>query len=458
MSQPAEDVAATAAEYATSVSAADVPEEVRDRIPVVLLDTVGVCLRGSETAYVGRVADATGTLGRGPPESGGGTVFATGQRRDVSLAALLNAAAGTTLELDEGNQRSAHPGIHTVPPALAAGEHLDVSGRDLLDALLAGYEVGARLGDVIRPMRSGLHPHGGWASVSGAVAVGRLWGFDADTMAHAIRNAVTPFLVGHWRAALDGATVRNFYTGLSCQHGVTAAALAHSGVTGVVGAIEECLLPYTAEREVTEALLAPFGTFGEEYYLTSSYVKVHAACRYAHAPLEALAAILDGTAIDPDGVEGIEVETFELGTMLDRTDPDNVLSAKFSTPFALAARLRTGRSDAEAFTPATVADADVQALADRVEVLAGEAFESRASEGQWGARVTVELTDGTTHSATVPDARGGGDDPFTREEIVEKFDALAGSRLSAATTREFRDRLLGVESVDSVRDLLAVLC
>lgn len=449
-----DDIAATAAAYATTASVDDVPEDVADRLPLVLLDTLGVCIRGSETAYIERVADGMAALGRGPRSSDGATVFATGDRRDVSQAALLNAAAGTTLELDEGNQQSAHPGIHTVAPALAAAQHRSASGAELLDALLVGYEVGARLGDVIRPMKSGLHPHGGWAPVSAAVAVGRLYDFDTGTMADAIRNAVNPFIVGHWRAAYEGATVRNFYTGLSCQHGIVAATLADQGVTGVHGAIEECLLPYTAADPVSDELLAPFDSFGDMYYLTSSYMKVHAACRYAHAPIEALAEILDAETVDPDDVARIEVRTFDLGTTLDRTDPDTVLSAKFSTPFALATRLHTGRSDAEAFTPDLVADETIQSIADRVELVADEEFEARAQDGTWGAGVTVELTDGTTYTATKRDARGGGDTPFTREEIYAKFDSLVGTRLSSEATADLRERVLDVASAESIETVL----
>jgi 2-methylcitrate dehydratase PrpD len=454
MSDSSDDLAAIAAEYATTASLEDAPEGVRDRLPIVLLDTVGVCIRGSETDYIERVADGMAALGRGPSPATGATVFATGDRRDVAQAALLNAAAGTTLELDEGNQQSAHPGIHTVAPALAAAQHADTTGRELLDAILVGYEVGARLGDVIRPMRSGLHPHGGWSPVSAAVAVGRLRSFDSETMADAIRNAVNPFLVGHWQAAFEGATVRNFYTGLACQHGIVAATLAEQGVTGVYGAIEECLLPYTADDAVTDELLAPFETFGEEYYLTSSYVKVHAACRYAHAPIEALAAIDEEFDLDPDEIDRIEVRTFDLGTTLDRTDPDNVLSAKFSTPFALASRLVTGRSDAEAFVPELIDEEAIQSLASRVELVADEAFETRAADGKWGATVTIELTDGTTRTATKEDARGGGETPFTREEIFGKFDSLVGTRLSVEATRDLRERLLDVGTADSIETVL----
>ena len=447
------DIADRAAEYAASLTLDDVPEAVTERAALVTLDTVGVCLHGSETSYVGDVAEQWSRLGRTGLREGGATVFADGRRRDVSTAVLLNAAGGTTLELDEGNQRSAHPGIHTVPPALAAAEHLEASGTELLTATIAGYEVGARLGDAIRPMRGGLHPHGGWAPVSGAVAVGLLLGLDESELAEAIRIAVSPFVVGEWNAALEGATVRNFYAGICCQHGVSAAVMAAGGVTGVQGAVRRCLLPYTAEEPVSSALLAPFDTFGEEFYLTSSYVKVHAACRYAHAPLEALGSILERVRFEPDDVDRLTVETFELGTLLSETDPSNVLSAKFSTPYALAARLCTGTSGVDAFTEELVADDTVRSLASRVDVVADETFETRSREGRWGAQVTVETVDGETHSETVEDARGGGENPFTREEVCGKFDDLVTDRLTDAETETLRNGLLDISSVEEVSSL-----
>lgn len=456
VTHPDPDVASRAATYAASFRLEDAPPRVLDRARLVLLDTVGVCIRGASTPHVADAAGLGAGLCDGEPVGGpGGTVFATRERRPPAAAALSNAAGGTSLELDEGNQRSAHPGVHTVPPALAVAEHVGASGEELLGAVVAGYEVGARLGDVIRPLADGLHPHGGWAPVAGAVATGRLLGLDVDELANAVRIAVNPFVATHWKAALDGATVRDFYAGVCCAHGVRAADLAAAGVAGVDRAVADCLLPYTAGREVTDELLdSVVGTLGERYYLESSYVKVHAACRYAHAPIEALAALQAAHALDPDGVERVTVRTFELGTRLDDRSPHNVLAAKFSTPFALAARAVLGASGVDAFTPETVADERIQSLADRVEVLADPEFEARATDGEWGAEVVVELADGTTLAETVRDARGGGENPFTREEVLAKFDGLVGAVLSPADTGALRERLLAVEAVDDAATLL----
>ena len=134
-----------------------------------------------------------------------------------------------------------------------------------------------------------------------------------------------------------------------------------------------------------------------------------------------------------------------------------MLAAKFSTPFALATRLVTGGSGVEAFTPETLEDPAIRALADRVEVVEAEPFERRAAEGAWGARVELHLADGRTLAETVRDARGGADDPLPPEAVHAKFDDLVGARLPAGRASDLRERLLDVEAQPDVAALLAPL-
>jgi len=445
------DIESVLGSYAADLSLDDVPSPVREKASLVVLDTVGVCLRGSSTDYVCDAVDAARKVGFAGAD-GDATVFANGTRSTPAFAALVNAAGGTTLELDEGNQRSAHMGIHVVPPALATAEHAGASGEELLAAVVAGYEVGARIGDVIRPMKAGLHPHGSWSPIAGAVAVGRLLGFDGEEMATAIRIAANPFVAATWNAAFEGATVRNFYTGIGVEHGIRAATLAEAGVTGVRSAILRSLLPYTADGDVADLLRERVDSLGERYYLTSSYFKMHAACRYSHAPVEALEAALDGRDIGPEAIERITVRTFESGTWLDETRPANVLAAKFSTPYVLAVRLLLGSTDVDAFDEPTVSDPRIRSLMDRIEIEGSEAFDRAAADGNWGAAVAVELTDGSTLTGEVEDARGGGDSPFSPAEVRAKFDRLATGAIGSEAD-ELRGQLLDLRAVENVGTL-----
>jgi 2-methylcitrate dehydratase PrpD len=448
------------AEYCASFSIEDVPEPVRERARLVLLDTLGVCLYGATTPDVAATADAYASIGSGPvaADSDGATLFATGERYPPAVAALTNAGGGTSQELDEGNQRSGHTGIHAVPTAVALAEHLHASGTDLLEAVVLAYEVGARFGDVNRPLVSDLHPHGEWAAIAAAVAAGSMLDFDAAEYREAIRIAANPFVAAHWAAATEGATVRNYYTGITCRHGIDAALLARGDVTGIEDAVSRSLLEYTAAEDLgPDQLDAVFSSLGEEYYLETSYFKMHAACRYTHAPIEATNAVLDAVDFDEEDVERITVRTFEAGTRLDDPNPTNALSGKFSLPYVIATLIRHGTSDVDAFTDERLADEATADLAARVEIVQDDVFESRASDGLWGAAIEIELVDGRTVERTVEDARGGGDNPFTREEVVGKFRRLVGTAYDDKAAAALHDRIFDVTSLDDAARLFDVL-
>lgn len=419
------DLAMDLAAYATDVLLDDLPESAVERTKLVVLDTIGVCLRGSQTPYVREAVSNAELLDGAKPMNSGATTFATFDRRSPWLAAFANAAGGTTLELDEGNQRSAHMGIHIVPPAIAVAEQFNASGRELLEAVAAAYETSARVGDAIRPQKDGLHPHGTWAPIGAAVAAGLLRGLDREELTEAIRIAVNPFVASHWSAALEGATVRNFYTGVACRHGIQSVTLAQSGVTGVVGAIERCLFPYVAgEDDALDTLADEIDGLGDEYYLESSYFKVHAACRYAHAPIEAFEKVLESTDLDLDEVESIDVSTFGSGCLLADDTPGTVLEAKFSTPYALGVLAVLGTTGVDAFAEEHLDVDRIKRLASMVDVSEDPVYQRRAREGRWGAAVTVETADGRLLQEFVADARGGGDNPFSQKEIREKFHSL----------------------------------
>lgn len=475
------DIATALAQYATTLTLETVPDAVRDRATLVVLDTIGVCLRGSQTKYVKDAVQTTAQLDcAGPQATGGGTTFATADRRPPTLAAFANAAGGTTLELDEGNQRAAHMGVHVVPPALAIAEHRQASGHEFLRAVIAAYEASARVGDAIRPQRDGLHPHGTWAPIGAAVATGCILGIDRSTLAHAIRIAVNPFIATHWAAALEGATVRNVYAGTACRHGIQSAFLAKSGVTGVEGALERCLFPYVAgEDDALETLERTTASLGEEYYVESSYFKIHAACRYTHAPIEAFGKLLTESDLDPDSITSIRVRTFEAGCLLNNTTPETALEAKFSTPYALSALAICGTTGVDAYAEHHLQNERIQRLASAVTVEEDPEHTRRAKAGHWGATVTVETAGGRSFTERVPDARGGGDNPFAPGEIREKFRRLvtggdadwglewdseadfnsnsdsAPDSESAVTALE--DRILDLESQPDVRLLFADL-
>ena len=229
-------------------------------------------------------------------------------------------------------------------------------------------------------------------------------------------------------AAIEGATVRNTYSGMSNLTGKLAVDMAAAGFTGLEKGIERHLSSATADgvdpTRLSEAL-------GERWEVTRGYFKRHAACRYTHPTLDAIAALQAPESMDPDRVASVVVETYPTAASLDRAHPTNSLEAKFSVPFAVATRLVHGHSDKPAFEQTAITDR-MTALADRVEVRAADDLASRVPDAR-SARVTIRFDDGRERSHEVEHAKGGAERPWSEAELREKFETLVAPVIGTET-------------------------
>ena len=400
-----------------------VPGPVRDRAALVLADTVGAILGGSQEPEVRRLHAGVERA------SGPATVLGAGLPRvEPWWAITANGLAGTMLELDEGSRFArGHPGVHVFPAALAEAERLDRSGAALLLALVVGYEVAARLGGAA-PVRSGMHMHGVHGVVGAAAAVARLREFDEDLTARVLGVAAGLTLGTSWRTALGGATVRNAYAGVAGANGWLAADLAVGGLTPLPDMLTETFGRISGAR--LDADLALTG-LGDRFEIARNYFKRYACCRYNHPAVEAIEEILASTPIAPDRIASIRVATSALGATMDDRDPVGALGAKFSIPYSLAARLVLGHVGVEAFREPALSDPDVRALARRVEVVEDPAL-TALTPGARPARVEVRVAGGGILARQVAQPAGEFDRPYPETALREKFVALAGPDLGPA--------------------------
>jgi 2-methylcitrate dehydratase PrpD len=402
--------------FAATFRPAELPQDARERARLVLLDSIGVIASGMQEpelrALLPRLA---ATQSGAVPAIGGGLCLAPG------AAAFANGTAGTMLELDEGNQYArGHPGIHVVPALLAAAQGRPVTGDALLAALALGYEIGARIG-IASKLRVTMHPHGTWGTVGAALAVAHLHGADAGRMREVINIASSFGLSTSRRTMLEGATVRNTYAGLSNQLGLLVWDLAQSGFLGEADGVGAVYGGIIAEDFRPEAMTKELGTRWE---IARNYFKRHAACRYTHGALDALAAILTEGPLEPSAIERIEVDTYVWAAQLDLPRPPNMLSAKFSLPFALATTIMHGAATVPAFREPALREASTLALAERVVVREDSALTARLP-GLRPARLRVLLRDGTLREASVETNRGDTEDPYHTADIAAKFHELA---------------------------------
>ncbi len=433
------------ARFAAEIHLEALPASTVAAARLVLLDTLGAIVAGSGQAENARLADLAAQRSR----EGRATLLGHRARADAFWAALVNATAGVALEVDEGNRLGGgHPAIHVIPGALAVAEERGLDGRRLLEAIVAGYEVGSRLGGATTP-RPNVHSHGTWGTISTAAAVARLGDADGPAMREVINLAASMSPANTWTPALRGATVRNLYPGRSAWEGLLAVEAARAGFTALSDAPSDVYGTILADR--FEPALAVEG-LGERYRIEDNYFKLYACCRYNHFALDAIAAIRRAHRFAAADVATVQVTTIPFGLRMADADPANMLAAKFSIPYAVAAALVLGHAGIGAFEPAALGDPRIRDLARRVEVFADPEMGPRRTDYPT-ARVRIALADGRAIEETVTLVRGDALDPVPAEEVAAKFLAVTSPVLGASRARQAVDAVNDVGAIEDIRDL-----
>lgn len=404
------DYLATFSTFAAEISFDALPPAVRSHTGWILADTIAAIVAGSAEPELRNWA--------AQQPGGPATLVALGAQTQSVLAALVNGTAGTFLEMDEGNRFArGHPAVHVLPAILALAQERRSDAGSFLGALVAGYEVGSRLGAASQ-LRGSMHPHGTWGTIGAAAACARLLGRDAAAMRETINVASSMTIATSKKTMLQGGLVRNVYAGLSNQNGLLAAQLAGCGFTGERDGPSSLFGEIVSERFDTAKLLEGLGS---DWHLAHNYFKLHSCCRYNHGTLDAIDALAAREGLTPfQEIERIEVVSYSLAAELDDAAPRNTLAAKFSVPFAVATRLVHGSSGLASFTWDAVRNEQVQALARKVSITEDPAMTKRLPNER-PARVTIVDRSGRRWVAEAGVNRGDDAAPYTPAELEAKF-------------------------------------
>ena len=437
------------ATFCAETAFANLPRAVVERARWILADCLPVIAAGMQVPEM-KALVAAQLAGN---EAGEATVFGAARRAPALDAALLNGTAGTWLELDEGNLfAKGHPGIQVVPAAVAVAQETGASGRELLRAVALGYEVSSRIHRAAN-VKLAVHPHGTYGVIGAALAVGLLRGFDRAQLLELINVSATMGMATSRQTLLDGATVRNIYTGHSGYMGIMAARLVACGFTGEVDSVAAIYGKVLSDTFDPDRVVAGLGT---EWLITLSYFKLHPTGRYAHSAIDALEDLLakvPGGRLDPAAIDRLDVRAYALAAMLREKAVRTSFGARFSVPFALASIIVRGRSGLASFDEAAVADPTTQALAQRVDLNEEPAFTARFPAEQ-PVVVRALLRDGSAYEGRCTVTKGEPTRPHTEAELAAKFRDLGEPIWGAATTAALLDGLGAVETIDDFRHFM----
>ena len=410
------------AQFVAQTQWEDLPHAVQRHAKLVMLDTLGVILAGSERPEARQLRERlAGTAGAGA------TVLARGwPTQDPRTAALLNGIAGRSIELCEGLRFvSGQAAMQVLPGVLAVGEHAAAAGRDMLAAFVLGYDLAARISGGFTP-RPLAHQNGQVSLLAAAAAGARLRGLDAAGISRAMRIATVLLMTPSYTNAVAGATALNVAGGMSGFAAVLAPDLALAGFEAQPDAIEEALGHLVGGGFTPDGLLDELGA---SWHITRNYFRLYACCNPIHPALDSLQAAIAELRPQPEQIARIDIATYRFASVMKNPDPPNYFASKYSLPHAAAAMAVRGHAGFAALDDTAVHDPTIAALRHRVQVSEDPAMSALAPRLR-PARVTVTLTDGRQATHSCVSHRGDFQQPFAELEIREKFRELAGTVLT----------------------------
>ena len=437
-----------------------IPAEVIARLKLLILDSLGCALYGTELPW-SRILMAT--LG-GLDETKACAVWGTGRRLSPPHAALVNGTLVQSFELDDVHRAGVlHVGAVTLPALMAVAElRPGMTGPDFLRAALAGYETGPRVGLCMGPEHIGQGWHSGatvgvFAAAAGAAAGLRL---SVDQTVHALGIAGTQ--AAGLMAAQYGAMVKRMHVGRAAQSGLYGALLAEAGFTGIVDVFES---PYggfcsTFSRSHDRFNLAELTAgLGERFETFGVALKFYSCVGSNHTTLDAIRTIAARRPFRADDVAKITVHGSQ--ATVDHVgwpyQPQGLTSAQMNLPFCVATLLAEGDVFVDQFSEAVVTDPRRMALAAKVEVVHDPAITARGAKLRHMVQVDVHFTDGTLESETVEAPRGSEHKFASEADVVEKFRKLARRSCSDTQAERMVDLVLGCDKLADVGVLVSAL-
>jgi len=408
----------TVAELQAWLSAAsydELPEDVQREAVRCLLDLAGTAAAGSATE-LSRIArtHAVSQFAPGPNTRGARLLF------DGRVASATGAALAGGMTIDSVDAHDGHPltkghaGAAILPGLLALVDAggLEVDRRELLTALVVGYEVALRAGIALHTTASDYHTSGAWNALGVAAVANRLWGGGERHLREALGIAEYHGPRSQMMRCIDHPTMVKDGSGWGAMTGVSAAELARAGFTGAPAVTVE-------GDDVAEI----WSDLGSRWRILELYFKPYPVCRWAQPAIEAALQVRHDA--EPSEVDAIEVRTFHEATRLAAAEPATTEEAQYSLPFPVAVAVARGRLAAADVDGPTLSDPAVLALSRRVRLVEDAAL-SRRFPAERLAQVELRLRDGTVRVSDVLPARGMPENPLTDAELSAKFHELVG--------------------------------
>jgi len=448
----------TLAEYVSTLAYKKIPQEVISHAKLCIIDAFGCALFGSTLPWGKIITSFTKEMGKG----NGALIWGDGSEVPSTNAPLANGTLIHSFEMDDLHRVGViHPGSEAIPAADALvrrGGHVD--GKQFLTAVIAGYEVGCRVGMTggASQLRRGFHPSATSGTFAAGASAAKMLRLNPGKTLHALGIAGTQ--AAGLMAAQHSSMVKRMHPGRSAQAGVYGALLAAKGFTGIEDILEAPYGGFCSTFCDNPNLSHLTQDLGVRFETLNVGCKPYPCCGSNHTSIDALKKILrEHPEVNAESVDKIRIRTTR-ATKLHvgwAYEPKSMTTAQMNLPFCVAVLLHDRDFFVDQITEKSIHSEAVVKTTKKIEVLEDPGLETLGDEGRHGVTLEVQLHDGRSFSEKVLHAKGSDKHPMSRDEAIKKFRLLASRVLSRFRVERLEDTLLNLEKLQDARKIAKLL-
>jgi 2-methylcitrate dehydratase PrpD len=446
------------AHFCSALQYGALPKSVVEKTKWIILDALGNVLGATTLGFGKTMAEFAREL-KDNPEA---TILGFGFRSSARHAAFVNGSLAETIEMQDGYTKGGyHPCDGTVPAPLAVAEWQKKGGKDLITAVVAGYEVGDRIAEAVHPthLSRGFQPTGTVGTVGAAAAVARLLGLDVEQTFNALTIAgfILPICTGDnlW----GGYSIKPVHGGAAAKAGIESVLLAQKGLKAAPlegdSKIQKGFCRIVTDEppkfeKMTEGL-------GEKYTVEEIYFKPFATCRINQGPTEIALDLRKKHGLNYRDIEDVLIKTYDYATKRTgsmRTDTNSPFTlCQFSMSYAVAGALMDGEVGLSQLTEEKIRNPEVHRFASKIRVVADPELQKLYPVNR-PAIMEITTNDGKKLRGQINYAKGDFRNPMTNDELIKKFVDLATGVVGEKKAKNAVDLILNLEDLGSLDGLI----
>jgi len=426
----------------------DIPNPTIEKAKLALLDAVGAAISGT----IANICDISLKFASQAMKGDEASALTYGKKLTAAGAAFVNANAANALDSDDDNTLvKGHVGAQLIPTALAVAEKMNASGKELLEAIVIGYEVAFRIGAAWHRHNNIWRAGGSWGSVSNGVAAARLMGLNYSQILNTIRIAEYHAPLIPIDRDLENPSMVKHGMGWGAMNGIMSAEMAEFGYTGVPS-----ILGFDEYKDIINDI------GGNYLMVTVLGFKEFPAVAYSHLPRYCIKKLRKNEAFEFKDIEKVVIESFHNVVAFPQRLPTTTEEAQFNVIWPVACELVYGDFLPEHQLKESFSDENIKTSWNKIELVEDKELnrlynlmEDHHEEGKFSCRTTIHLKNGIKLTEEYGIKSFGH--KLTKEQLSDKFHNLCDSVYPKSKNEKIIKTILNIEQLDKIRDLITLI-